>query len=259
MDPLMADVAIGGLLIMCWSVFFASHILVQKSFGPCLVPAFAMYRLCMVCLLVESINYLEPNHLVFGKFNHTRKLTSSSLQRFGDILRENPDAVLQFRSHSFHDPAVRRRFLIRLQDMGIAAHQLQPLPYAPSPAAAMSDYGRIHLHFDTFPVSGTTTTLDSWRWVFLYSRPLRRTTPAQYQRQFLSMPDSLIMFAPDSASLPMHARWLAERYRSVASRSELARHVRQSPICDEQKMPRMFVEQLQQMLRQVSNINSDRV
>ena len=76
-------------------------------------------------------------------------------------LAGEPDAVLQFRSHSFHDPAVRRRFLIRLQDMGIAAHQMQPLPYAPSSAAAMSDYGRIHLHFDTFPVSGTTTTLDS--------------------------------------------------------------------------------------------------
>ena len=25
----------------------------------------------------------------------------------------------------------------------------------------MADYGRIHLHLDTFPVSGTTTTLDS--------------------------------------------------------------------------------------------------
>ena len=25
----------------------------------------------------------------------------------------------------------------------------------------MSDYGRIHLHLDSFPVSGTTTTLDS--------------------------------------------------------------------------------------------------
>ena len=25
----------------------------------------------------------------------------------------------------------------------------------------MSDYGRIHLHLDSYPVSGTTTTLDS--------------------------------------------------------------------------------------------------
>ena len=46
-------------------------------------------------------------------------------------------------------------------DVGIDSHQLQPLPYAPSAADAMSDYGRIHLHLDSYPVSGTTTTLDS--------------------------------------------------------------------------------------------------
>ena len=45
---------------------------------------------------VDRINYQEPNHLVFGSFNHTRKLTHSSLQRFGKVLKENPDAVLQF-------------------------------------------------------------------------------------------------------------------------------------------------------------------
>ena len=43
MVPVMADVAIGGLLIMCWNDFFLGHILVQKIFGLCLVRAFAMY------------------------------------------------------------------------------------------------------------------------------------------------------------------------------------------------------------------------
>ena len=110
---------------------------------------------------VSSIEYQQPRTLVFGSFNHTRKLSCSSQRRFGAVMSANPDALLKFRSHSFHDPAVRRRFLIRFQDNGIAPHQLQPLPYAPSYADAISDYGRIHLHFDTFPVSGTTTTLDS--------------------------------------------------------------------------------------------------
>ena len=105
-------------------------------------------------------NYQEPKH-VYGSFNHTRKLTRATQKRFGAVLSANPDAVLQFRSHSFHDPAVRRHFLQRFSDAGIAAHQLQPLPYAPSSAEAMADYGRIHLHLDSFPVSGTTTTLDS--------------------------------------------------------------------------------------------------
>ena len=33
----------------------------------------------------------------------------------------------------------------------------------------------------------------------------------------------------------------------------LAQYVRQSPICDDEIMPRMFVEQLQQMLRRATN------
>ena len=199
---------------------------------------------------VSQINYREPNHLVFGSFNHTRKLTRSSQQRLGAVLSANPDAVLLFRSHSFQDPAVRRRFLIRLQDMGIAAHQMQPLPYAPSSADAMADYGRVHLHFDTFPVSGTTTTLDS----LAMGIPVL-TCPTPYYAGAISA--AILEHAGladhvcnDPDDLPNQARRLAERYRSASARRALAEKVRRSPICDDQAMPRMFVDQLQQMLRQ---------
>jgi hypothetical protein len=199
---------------------------------------------------VAQINYREPNHLVFGSFNHTRKLTSLSQHRFGAVLSANPDAVLQFRSHSFQDPAVRRRFLIRLQDMGIAPHQLQPLPYAPTSAAAMADYGRIHLHFDTFPVSGTTTTLDSLAMgipVLTCPTPYYAGTISAAILHHAGLADHV---CSDPSQLPSHARWLAERYRTAAARLALAQQVRQSPICDDQSMPQMFVEQLQLMLRQ---------
>lgn len=199
---------------------------------------------------VQHIHYREPSHLVFGSFNHTRKLTRSSQQRFGEVLHANPDAVLQFRSHSFHDPAVRRRFLIRLQDMGIAPHQMQPLPYAPTSAAAMADYGRIHLHFDTFPVSGTTTTLDSLAMgipVLTSPTPYYAGTISAAILEHAGLADHVCM---DSAQLPHHARWLAERYRTAAARRALAQQVRQSPICDDQSMPNMFIDQLQLMLRQ---------
>lgn len=199
---------------------------------------------------VEDINYREPNNLAFGSFNHTRKLSRSSQQLFGDVLGDNPDAVLQFRSHSFKDPAVRRRFLIRLQDMGIAPHQLLPLPFAPSPAEAMSDYGRIHLHFDTLPVSGTTTTLDS----LAMGVPVL-TYPTKYYAGAIS--SAIIEHAgladhicSDPEEMPSHARLLAERYRTGAARKALARHVRQSAICDEYSMPRMFADQIKQMIRQ---------
>ncbi len=201
----------------------------------------------------EATTYQEPNHPVYGSFNHTRKLTRSTQHRFGTVLAANPDAVLQFRSHSFKDSAVRRYFLQRFCDVGIAAHQLQPLPFALSSAEAMADYGRIHLHLDSSPVSGTTTTLDS----LAMGIPVL-TCPTPYYAGAISA--AILQHAglddhvcSDPAQLPTHASWLAGRYRSAAARRALAQQVRQSPICDDQSMPSMFIQQLQQMLRQSLN------
>ena len=157
---LMQVAVIGGLLIKCLIVGYLVLIQELRSFGRCQVQVFVMSQICMVCL-IPKLFLIEPSHFVFGSFNHTRKITRTTQQRFGAVLSANPDAVLQFRNHSFQDPSVRRYFLQRFRDAGIAPHQLQPLPYAPSSAEAMSDYGRIHLHLDSYPVSGTTTTLDS--------------------------------------------------------------------------------------------------
>ena len=166
----------------------------------------------------DDIFYREPNHLVYGSFNHTRKITKATQQRFGAVLSASPHAVLQFRSHSFHDPSVRRYFLQRFIDAGISSHQLQPLPYAPSSSEAMSDYGRIHLHLDSYPVSGTTTTLDS----LAMGIPVL-TCPTPYYAGAISA--AILEHAgladhvcSDLAQLPSHARWLAERYRTAGAR-----------------------------------------
>ncbi|KZR84360.1 hypothetical protein PMIT1342_00077 [Prochlorococcus marinus str. MIT 1342] len=199
---------------------------------------------------IESIRHSESQHRVFGSFNHTRKLTSSTLRRYGAILHDIPDAVLQFRSHSFHDPAVRRRFLIRLQDAGVAPHQLQPLPYARSASEAMADYGRIHLHLDSHPVSGTTTTLDALAMgipVLTCPTPYYAGAISAALLQHVGLGDHICL---DPADLSSQARWLTDRYKSAASRRQLAKKVRSSAVCDKDVVPRMFIEQLQLMLHQ---------
>ena len=202
---------------------------------------------------VEQIRYKDPKNLVYGSFNHTRKITSTTQRRFGAILSASPNAVLQFRSHSFHDPAVRRLFMIRFSDMGILPHQLQPLPYAPSSTDAMLDYGRIHLHLDSSPVSGTTTTLDS----LAMGIPVL-TTPTPYYAGAIS--SSIMHYAglgqyicSDPDQLPEFAQSLASEFKSIEARRNLAYKVRSSPICNIDLMPSMFVSQLQQMLRQKLN------
>ena len=150
----------------------------------------------------------------------------------------------------FHDPSVRRHFLQRFNDAGIAAHQLQPLPYAPSSAEAMADYGRIHLHLDSYPVSGTTTTLG-----FSGDGYSCAHCPTPYYAGAISAAILEMLAFPTTFAATKHSCQLMLAGWRIATvvvraRRELAQQVRQSPICDAEAMPRMFVEQLVSMLRQ---------
>ena len=201
---------------------------------------------------VDQLDYSEPEHPVIGSFNHTRKITRECIQRFGRILQAMPSAVLQFRSHSFFDSAVRRWFLQQFLDAGIAPHQLQPLPYAPSPHDALRDYGRIHLHLDTFPVSGTTTTLDA----LAMGTPVL-TCPNHLYAGAISAAilenaglGHMVCESPDD--LPQQSIELCKRYASAGARRALAQQVRASALCDSHRTATMFTDQLAEMLKRSS-------
>ena len=202
---------------------------------------------------VDQIIYSEADHPIIGSFNHTRKLTSTCIKRFGAILKGSPEAVLQFRSHSFFDPAVRRWFLQQFIDSGIAAHQLQPLPYAPSGKDALKDYGRIHLHLDSYPVSGTTTTLDSLAMGIPVLTSPNHLYAGAISAAILEQAGLEFMICEDPNQLPHKAKELCARYRSAGARRELAQHVRNTAICDTKKTPKAFAKQLLKMLKHQSN------
>ncbi|MEB3235126.1 MAG: hypothetical protein VKM98_06845 [Cyanobacteriota bacterium] len=198
---------------------------------------------------VAEIAYSEPDHPVIGSFNHTRKLTSACIARFGQVLQAMPTAVLQFRSHSFYDPAVRRWFLRQFHDAGIAPHQLQPLPYAPSGKDALKDYGRIHLHLDSFPVSGTTTTLDSLAMGIPVLTCPNHLYAGAISAAILEHAGLAAMVCEQPEQLPAMAQQLCRQYASAAARRELAGQIRRSAICDTTAMPQQFAAQLGAMLR----------
>ena len=204
---------------------------------------------------VDQIIYSEADHPIIGSFNHTRKLTSACIKRFGAILQAQPEAVLQFRSHSFFDPNVRRWFLQQFIDAGIAAHQLQPLPYAPSGEDALKDYGRIHLHLDSYPVSGTTTTLDSLAMGIPVLSCPNHLYAGAISAAILEQAGLDFMICDDPAELPHKAKELAIRYRSANARRELAQYIRNSAICDINHTPKKFANQLLKMLKYKSTSN----
>jgi hypothetical protein len=198
---------------------------------------------------LKDLHYSEPDHPVFGSFNHTRKLTDACIARFASVLHHNPNGTLLFRSHSFYDQAVRRWFLRQFVEAGAAAHQLLPIPYAHSAAESLLDYGRTHLHLDSYPVCGTTTTLDAMAMgVPVLSCPNHLYAGA-ISAALIEQAGFADWVVDDAAELPTRASALAERYKSAAARRELAAQVRRSPVCDTAAMPAMFADQLTAMLR----------
>ena len=84
MVRLMPAVVIGGLLTVSFNVGWLILIPGLRSFGLYQVLAFVISGLHGLPD-INDINYVEPSHLVFGSFNHTRKLTRASQKRFGEV------------------------------------------------------------------------------------------------------------------------------------------------------------------------------
>ena len=194
--------------------------------------------------------YTSSSSLVYGSFNHSRKLTNTTISRISSILAHNTDASLMFRSHSFFDPQVRRWFLSRFVDSGIRPSQLLPIPYAATSLEGYKDYGRINLHLDTYPVCGTTTTLDS----LVMGVPVL-TSPNQLYAGAISsaLIEQLGFFLVGSPNLQMNfpsmALKIARDYHSPSSRFKLASSVRASNICDPHIIPKVFSQELIKMSR----------
>ena len=201
---------------------------------------------------LEQLRYSEPDHICLGSFNHTRKLTDSCIERFAAVLKDLDTATLLFRSHSFYDHAVRRWFLQRFLDAGVNPAQLQPIPYAVSGPESLLDYGRIHLHLDSYPVCGTTTTLDSMAMGIPVLTCPNHLYAGAISAALIEQAGFRDWICHNPSDLPSMSRDLAERYRSAASRRALAQQVRSSPVCDTQAMPKMFAAQLKEMLRAAS-------
>lgn len=198
---------------------------------------------------IDQLHYTEPDHPVYGSFNHTRKLTDACINRFAAVMAADSSATLLFRSHSFYDHAVRRWFLRQFVEAGVAAHQLQPIPYAPSAAESLLDYGRTHLHLDTYPVCGTTTTLDSLAMGVPVLTCPNHLYAGAISAALIEQAGFADWVVEDPNQLPAKASELTRTYRSAQARRALALAVRQSPVCDTEATPRMFADQLALMLR----------
>jgi hypothetical protein len=111
--------------------------------------------------LVDIPEKPRHNFLRYGSFNHSRKLSPNWFSHASRILSQDQNTLLIFKSHSFIDPQFRRFILQRAIDAGLPVSRLLFLPYAQHQRDSFIDFSRISVHIDSYPVCGTTTTIDA--------------------------------------------------------------------------------------------------
>ena len=104
---------------------------------------------------------LTGEMVTFGSFNNPAKLSPATLDAWGKLLAELPQARLLLKGKPFADAATRALFLSRLSERAVAAERVELVDWLPSATAHLELYNRIDIALDPFPYNGTTTTCEA--------------------------------------------------------------------------------------------------
>tara|TARA_B100000674_G_C37979240_1_gene981102 strand:+ start:2802 stop:4988 length:2187 start_codon:yes stop_codon:yes gene_type:complete len=106
----------------------------------------------------------EPDHtrlFRFGSFNHSRKLTDSSIDLFCSVLKACPKTELLLKSVSFVEQAERERTRQRFITAGLSSDRLVIEPWVEGWENHMHCYHGMDVALDALPYGGATTTCEA--------------------------------------------------------------------------------------------------
>ncbi|MFN3684834.1 MAG: tetratricopeptide repeat protein [Fimbriimonadaceae bacterium] len=113
----------------------------------------------------------ERNGFVtFGSFNNLGKISPSTLDGWCAVLRALPDSRMVLKYKFLSDEGVRRAWVEKFAERGVAPSRVDLRPWSPG-EARYADFADVDVMLDTFPYSGATTTIESlWMGVPVVTR-----------------------------------------------------------------------------------------
>jgi len=99
-------------------------------------------------------------HVTFGVFNNPGKITDAAVALWSEILKEVPESRLLMRYAGCEDRAVQRHMAARFETHDIDGGALI-FEGSTGYQEALAAYGRVDIALDTFPYSGTMTTMEA--------------------------------------------------------------------------------------------------
>ena len=148
MDYLLTDEPSQGIA----SQDFCTETLIAKS-GP---------FLCIDGWLEREIDPVLPEerhgYITLGVMNHTRKITPEAIETWSEILRQHPQAKLLIGRSDLKHACIAENIRNAFTGHGIKAEQLRLITNA---SPWLDVFNEIDICLDSFPYTGTTTTIDS--------------------------------------------------------------------------------------------------
>ncbi|QNI46830.1 glycosyl transferase 41 family protein [Synechococcus sp. A15-60] len=171
--------------------------------------------------------------LVFGSFNHVRKLADATLRLWGRILEAVPGSRLALKAYTSDDPGTATLLRRRMKRCGLDPDRVTWLPTCASPEDHLRQYGLVDVALDPFPNGGCTTSCEAlWMGVPVITlagdRYVSRMTTAVLSGA--KLPEWIASSEEDYFNKAVQAA--SQRQHVRQSREQLRRHLQASPLGD---------------------------
>ncbi|MBI3514983.1 MAG: tetratricopeptide repeat protein [Proteobacteria bacterium] len=198
------------------------------------LPSFFTHEPALDAPPVVAPPALTTGRVTFGSFNNPTKITPRVVALWSAVLQRMPEARLLLKcADRYADPAVRERYEALFAAHGIGPDRLELRPRGTPRAEHLGEYGDIDIALDSFPFSGSTTTLEAlWMGVPVVSL-IGDGMVQRMSASFLHAVGLEWCVAQDADDFVAIAAALAvDLPRLAALRADLRRRVAGSALCD---------------------------
>ncbi|MDP0499602.1 MAG: tetratricopeptide repeat protein [Verrucomicrobiota bacterium JB022] len=188
---------------------------------------------------VEPLPAKQRGYITFGCANQAAKLSTSTLQLWGRLLRELPNARLILKAKQFSDPALAGVFVERLAKLGLPLGRIELRGYRIEQATHLAFYHEIDIALDPYPYNGVTTTCEAL-WMGVPVVTLRGDRPAaRHAASLLEQLGHPEWIASDADGYLATAANLARDVGALAAqRFNLRQECQQSSLGDSKRLAR---------------------
>jgi len=174
----------------------------------------------------------SADQITFGCFGNPGKITDACLELWAGVLATVEGSRLILRYQGYEDPVVCQNFTQRFSNVGIDPARID-FEGSTDYRGVLETYNRVDIALDTYPYSGTMTTIEAlWMGVPVVTLAGNRTLARQAAGQ-LSAAGLDELIAGDAEAFVSVAASLANDLGRLASyRSSMRDRLSNSPLCD---------------------------